>query len=936
MRSGCSTHSYIFAFHITDLVLYRSLTNTLRSDYVRLTWKLAQRGSDADPWNVSEDEEVDPASRYESERLQLSGGRATDVDTVFALLRCRSDGQQKVAVKGGALSISLSSALDPKNYLATVTLNLRALDASANLNFFKVNLNDRRGLDVGHLELRYVSQQRWVKVNKRKLTFLNGQRSTGVNSMVETSLNYATSTLDGKKDSTPSGQSSLCASEVSPRTDEFVMLFWNSTNTCFVKQHPDDYQLQLMLNFIKAPSCRATTTDTWSHTARSMDLDNASRTSRTNTISQFGESMVSGSRCGANSTVLSFPNLPQALTENSGLTPSSEFTTDYGDYNDDYTNRSSLSLMTDPGSIRLFDYLSEQNRIIQSQLARQFTVDTMTSSSWTQFTGDLSSVQTSGLRNYDRGSIPGLVYQPPSPHGDLSVTMDADRITQSRQEINDQPQFEIPAANERLVMRNVDGISPPTLDIFDRSTRHSTMDNLKDSGVGNAAPLPDVSIDVPPLDLKFNGIKSKSYSDVAGNHIGNNLLPLNGLMTKPGLHMNSSLSTVDARSIGNIAQPGNSYDWYNQADVDMLHGDVPGATHHDRRTNCESLHDTESHLDIVEDVNCSVIIESETPAAISDDMIDLDRFYVEEFDFSGTVGSARNSTINDFYNDIAAVGKKYIPPSPASSTHKGAKENLVSAVYNAITADISNLSVSDLGADHVECGLDLMTEALHDARALQIQQEKLSNDLLMNFYLQLLRCHSKRGVPQVMLMEEVIQRHFAAAELLHFLPPDYNSTVIRVSLDILVRQLGMSLPAGRPSSEEPQLGTDYVAPQGAAKFWEGTIQGIAEQRTVDFFVPLSECETYSEASDADPFMGNAPDDTRRQLAIRQLHALQDEMREELHSIDVRKLVYISRLNSKPTKKRGCGLTLLAVKLALYNVFCGRRKLQTETKHIVVV
>ncbi|ORM40730.1 uncharacterized protein BXIN_2369 [Babesia sp. Xinjiang] len=927
MRNGYSTHSFLFAFHVKDLVFDRFITNNIKSDYLRLIWTLSNRGNETDPWSPTEDDETDQGSTYSSPPFQVSGSSATDVDTAFSLLRCRRVSGQKLTVKGGALTIRIALDSDTKRCLASSSLNFRALNVASAINTTRINFSDRRGLDVGYLELMYVSQQRWVKVNKRKLSFLNAERSTGVNSVVATSLQYATSALDGKEETTPQDQGSGMGHQFTPRLDDFVMLFWNSTNTCFVKQHPDDYQLQLMLNFVRAPMCRTTTTDSCINTTRSFEVD--SNMGRSRTLSHYTESFHSGSRHGNSSEVLSFPNLRRALADNSGFTPTSEFTSEFGDYSEDYTHRSGFSLSQEPGSVRLYDYLSEQNRIIQSHLARQFTVDSMTSSSWTQISGDLS-VTAAATPHCDSTFIPTVA---------KSVPLELPQSASKKQAISGYTPPNIPMGHsmtDRMVTRNVEVSASTDMVGLEKDAGFYSVGDSRDSC---AKIVPQESLD------EKSCAGTMRYGDEVVDATLECLLPESQLVKKSVLCMNSSLSTVDEMTIchsGNMPQSFNSFDWYKQEDVDMLNHDslpLENERSHDRSHKCESLHETESHLDIVEDMNCSVVIETDTPTAISDDTIDLDRFYVEEYDFigaTGSMGSGCSSTINNFYTDDVDAGKRCIPPSPISSTHKGTKENLVSAVYNAITADITSLSVTDLGVDHVECTLDLMSEALHDARALQVQQERLSNDLLMNFFLQLLRCYSKKGVPQVMLMEEVIQRHFAAAELLHFLPTDYNPTVIRVSLDILVRQLGMSLPPGRPS-ETQQLGTDYVAPQTAVPLWGDTVRDdVVDRQTVDFFVPLSECDTYSEASEVDACFPPAQDDTRRQLALRQLQVLQDEMRVALNAVDPRKLVYISRLNSKPMKQRGCGLTLLAIKLALYGVLCGRRKIATENRQTVVV
>ncbi|EDO06295.1 hypothetical protein BBOV_II003400 [Babesia bovis T2Bo] len=932
--NSCSTHSYLFGFHITDLTLFESVSQTLRDDRLSLIWKIAQRSSDIDAYNLSTNDGCDPGCRCESSYSTLSNGSATSVDPIFCLLRCCNDGQDKVAVKGGALSISIVSPAESTKCLCTLKLNLRGINVSANLNFIRTNLFDRCGAVVGQITLRYVSQQRWVKINKRKLSFLNGDRDSSVNSMVETSLNYATSALNDKNVSTPLGNSRSCSIETS-HVDDFVMLFWNSTKICFVKQHPDDYQLQLMLKFMQSSSCRGTTTESWIQASSNMVFDDVSRLSRMNTVSNFNGSSHS-SEVLDNHVTLGFPDIPHAMAENSGITPVSELTSDLGVYNDDFSTRSGLSLMTDPGSVRLYDYLSEQNRIIQTTLTRQLTVDSMTTSSWTDFTGDISA-RASLLNNEvsvsrglnisipQSGPIQSSTMQLPLPIDKTDVSNDISSSVPLNK-TNDHPAI-LPSKEidtqmvkfNRLVMRNVETSDNGTHEIFKKLPNSTGVLKLSES---------DRHLSLSG-ETCFQPSKPTNYIDI-GSSKGVNVLKHG----EPYL-LSTSLSTIDPGPFeaGDVVQSHNSFDWYNEVDLLPCENFQVNGSLIDKCGTRVSLRDTESHLDIIEDAHCSVTVESDTPAAIADDLIDLDRFYVDEYDFSGAGGS---NTLNAFYSKEDNSATKV----PGVSTLKDGvtcnKDNLVSAVYNAITADISNMSLSDLGVEHVECNLDLISDALQDARALQFQQGKLSTDLLMNFYFQLLRCHSMRGVPQVMLMEEVIQRHFAAAELLNFLPTDYNSTVIRISMDILVQQLGMSIPGETQSTEDPQQGNGDVPSQIPSGFWKSAIDDANGRRKTDFVAPLSECDTYSEASDAAPLLSYDGVITQSQLASRHLESLQHEMHEQFQSVDLHKIMYLSRLDAKASKKRTCVMTLLAVRLALYRVFCGRRKLHAEVRQIMVV
>ncbi|GIX64458.1 uncharacterized protein BcabD6B2_38930 [Babesia caballi] len=957
-RNSYSTHSFLFAFHVKSVLLSSQERTGDDSLHVRLAWSLSPKGYERDPWAQQGDDGTHTGSNYTSAPFDLDGAGAKNVDTAFPLLQCHNGRGNKMSVQRGSLTVAVVVERDNNTCLAATTLDLSVLVIEATLNLISVHLKNRRGALVGSLELCYVSQQRWVKVNKRKLSFLNSDSSSCVNSVAETSANDATSVLEGTKQTTR-GQQEVTLKTLTPRADEYVLIFWNSANVCFVKNHPEDYQLQLMLNFVQTHLCRSSADQSGAEQNNTWDVSGASTMQRVESFSQTADSVISSSRAVPNSGILEFPDFGGERTAASEFTSTSPFISDFE--GTDSTGRSSASVVKEPGSVRLLDYLSHQDRIIQSHLTRQLSADASSSSSWTSCTWLSAGMPLPNVppRNAIRtptpviafsvtASTPATVYRdsanPPS-----CISSAFERLSEG-EEYSDLGDLSV--ANGiagRVVVRNPDAVAPLRLDdvqgLTNPHNRLNTDDRWHEGAFDTANSF--------ATRQKTQPVKDASFSrDTTGSTLPTSF-QFNSNALKHNACLKSSVSTVDSGSISPHAEVSKAIDWGRPEDAAVLSTVAPvsGKRAANHVVHHEELFGTGYDLDIVEDVHCSVVIEDVTPLAMADDFIDVNRFYAEDddylgaFDARGSLGSGRCSTINNFYMGCDDVDLDISEPSVGRASRGAPREalkgNLVSAVYNAVTAEISAMSVEDLGVDHAECSLDVMSDALNDARALQLQQDKMSNDLLMNFFLQLLHCYCQKGVPQVMLMQDVVQKHLSAASLMQFLPAEYNPTVIRVALDILVRQLGMSLPAGRPN--EAQLGTDYIAPQHAASGWpdpearSATIRDeLVQQRSFDLFASVSECETYSEVSTAEECFVPLPEVARREAALRRLHVVLDEMQRQIKTMDSRKLVYVSRMHSKPMKKRGCGLPLLAVKLALYHMFCGRRKLPTQVNTKVLV
>ncbi|GBE61588.1 hypothetical protein, conserved [Babesia ovata] len=975
LATGCfrtkvvrSTHFNFIGDHaVHDLPKELTLDPNVRTHdrirSTRLLWTISPRGCERNPWSSNDLGELPTGSTHMSEPFEIDSVVSNNVDTAFALLRCHLSGDHNTLAQNGTLTIDVVD--DTNNLcLASTSISLHILDVSSTINLRNVRLLDSRGLQVGSLELCYVSQQRWVKVNKRKLSFLNSQRSSGVKSVVETSANYATSALEGRKESTPNGQVGSGFQGLNDRADEFVLLFWNSTSSSFVKAHPNDYQLQLMRNFIRAPFCgesgvEDTSNDDHSSVAASVKVDNAR-------LPNNEGSIVSSARSDNRSDVLQLPDLQCANPAASGFTSSSEFASDFGD--DEGSCRSDMSHSADPGSVRLYDFLSHQDRIIQSQLTRQLSVDAMSSSSWTSCTRTAPSLtkQVPDGKRYTQGPIAATPFGITSPsHSLADLSMDTlSDISSVVNSIDDSTMYsdiDVSVTNgfrERVVLRQVDAITSPHRGLHDHLARHPygyKPGDIRGQASASYVNTAAVSFDTP-IRQKTHSLGDRKTEIGFGGFAGPRLIPDIPVGKKGGPCLNTSVSTVDIPSIDatdDQLAPLSSINWSAEGAMDSGETIMPfqGDNNGNGRQCSVYLRDTECQFDIVEDGHCSVVIEDTTPKVVPNDIIDVDRFYTDDsylfgaLHAAGSMGSDCSSTINNFYTAADGVefgtNESCMVREPTSSPCKPFKNSLLSAVYNAITADLSSLSVSDLGVDHAECSLDVMSEALTDARALQVQQERLSNELLMNFFLQLLHCYSQKGLLQVMLMEDVVQKHLSAADLMTFLPADYNPTVIRVALDILVRQLGMALPPGRP--DESQKGTDYVDPPQAPPTWKDQVlrnaamrDSTGDRRSMDKFCRLSDCETFSEVSYVEDCFQPTKELAHRQLVLRQFQAALQDMRQQMVAIDTRKLVYISRLHSKPIKKRGCRLSLLAIKIALYRIFCGRRKLAVRESHVILI
>ncbi|KAK1938415.1 hypothetical protein X943_001056 [Babesia divergens] len=949
-----SVHSWLFAFHVKEIAVHPSLKADIGSSSLKLLWELSDNISDLYGGKSNEKKENTLCSTHTSPSFEVDNDRVVNVDTAFALLQCRRTRMNKMGISSGGLNIRVVLDNDKDMLIASAAFDLRLLEVAATLNIHAFRLKDRNDAIVGSIDICYVSQQRWIKVNKRKLSFLNDQRTSGIKSMVETSAKYVTSALDGKEP-TPSTKEAVVLNALTPREDDFVLLFWNSTNTCFLKQHPDDYQLQLMLNFVRTPFVRdglmesSRTDERESHSDQTPSLDLPA------SFPQFSDFETSSSRPVPNSAVLQLPNIQCANTNNSAFTPTSDMVSDFTD--DDATMRSGLSPSTKSSSVRLYDYLSEQNMIIQSHLTRQLSVDAMSTSSWTSCsrmpaTKDISLPTMPNTTE----PIPAIAFSiVDSCTGNtgrtyMDVESDVSSVANSFRDIDMYSHMDDISFTNRssdiLFPRSKAITEFETSGPFDKHANniaHSASDPPRRMDAFVLGHTSDANYRDPmhqpsrPVKRVNNNVSSDGFEVPT-------FIPRFSKTQKTALAANASVSTFDSSSTCDPINPSRSFNSFElDVPVNSSHGIILSKDSVNKPldvcSNAESLLDTMSNLDIVEDMFCSVVIEDAGYAPVPATSIDVNRFYSEKDDFAGDfMGSTCNgsSTINNIYMDDAEMdnGISDLIRTVTLSPNSKNTNNLNTSIHNAIMADISSLSLSDLGVEYAECSLDVMSEALNDAKAMQIQQDRLSNELLLNFFLQLLNCYSQKGVPQALFMHNIVQKHLSAAELMKFLPENYNATVIRVALDILIRQLSMELPAGK--SDHVQLGTDYIMPQNTTNSNSRTVvrsetihNEMIERNSIDFFRPLSECETYSEASDADECFLPTKEVRQSQMRMQRFQNILHNMYQHVDEMDPRKLVYISRLHSKPLKKRGCNLSLLDMKIALYRVFCGRRKLATS-------
>lgn len=930
-----------------DLTVYPSLRGLSNSGPLQVKWELSNNVSDKFGAEIQVDDEPSPATTYITPEFYLINGKAENVDTLFSLLQCACSKDKKMEVMNGSMTAKLVKGGDHDSPLASVTFDLLTLHVAASLNLNKAQLRDNKGSIVGYIELCYLSQQRWIKVNKRKLAFLNDQAKDNLKSVVQTSANYATSTLEGNKESTPTARNTACFNKLTPREDDFVLLFWNSTNTCFVKSHPDDYQLQLMLNFVKTPFIKDGNPDM---SARSV-FSRAGSTSSANfelASSRFGRSARTEATPVMSSRELEYPEELRACVDQTGDTPSSEGESYYSDgFN---TMRSELLSERLPSHDRLYDFLSQQNEQIQSYMTSQLKVPATPSTPGTTQSKVAEAPEVPDMGNDADIIVPDIPLKGIDVQKDGAVGsyVDAESVSTGESNGNSVSDTYSDADDWCTTTR-----SPPRSVVrmgighySSQSPMNTHLDDVSKGGMplGKLLQLPTESFENAGMNLDNTSLKNV---DRDGFPIPTNA-PKVHKTQKTALIANASVSTFEGYSTREPQKSSSltslDLDCYldSARTIDEKQDGMLPLKGADAYSHADSAADSVSNLDIVEDMFCSVTVEGVKSARKYVKGTKLDRFYAEHdglvHDF--VAASADAGLLNKTSMDIDSHESELLL-KVATSGMKVRKHNLYNEVYNAIMADIDSCSMADLGIEHTECSLDVMSEALKDARAMQAQQGRLSDDLLLNFFLQLLSCYSQKGVPQIMYMQCVVQKHMSTSDLTTLLPEDYNSTVIRAALNILVGQLTMGLPT--EESEQTHIGTDYNAPQNAYGFPfkvsanSGTFSGsVLDAQSAAYLCPLSECETSSEGSEDCQFFLPTKELKNNQLRMQQFKNILDTIYTEVNEMDPRKLVYVSRLHSKPTKRRGCHLSLLALKLVLYRVFCGRRKLAERNSFSIKV
>ncbi|KAK2194881.1 hypothetical protein BdWA1_001228 [Babesia duncani] len=379
-------YSILMSFHVSGISLRPWIMKYMDNKPVYIHWRLCTDGTQ---YNESiNGNNGDLLLDWTSESFSLQKAKATNVDTAFIVAQIEAINKKKNILSNPVINIDIViNNVGTKSVLASAVCHVANCKVRSKLSMLTLKLKSKQGSFWGVIDLCYVSQQRWVKVSKQKLACFNKAN---------------------KSNSDASTPSSIASAPSSARSDqnEEIMIFWNSQNTCFVRQHEKDYQLQMMYNFI--------TTSNIVTSARTLSL--ISRTS--SIVSSSNGSVRTQSILNPpydSSRSFALPDSLGSISQSARVSITNELVNEESDAesDDSYYSKVSMTYISSQKSIEDDDIehmLSQQNECIQSTLTKQFSItsDSNNRILYTKRTYSedlLLNDETEDLRDVDNESI---------------------------------------------------------------------------------------------------------------------------------------------------------------------------------------------------------------------------------------------------------------------------------------------------------------------------------------------------------------------------------------------------------------------------------------------------------------------------------------------------------------------------------------------------
>uniref|UniRef100_A0A3B0NJQ8 Uncharacterized protein n=1 Tax=Theileria annulata TaxID=5874 RepID=A0A3B0NJQ8_THEAN len=932
-------NTVLLSLHVKKLTLKSWVTKYLDSVPLKLKWQLSSETADS-----SLKDELGVLRKWESESFKLDGNQALNIDTLF-LLAQTSPTNNSLTLNNIKITVSLCINNNSNVLVGTCTSNLENFRVRSKFNPHSFELMSENNIFVGYVDVFYVSQQRWVRINKASLPINN--KDTEYNTSPESNVNTITTNEDTDDDTTLSCSSTIntpfshensivsrdnsivshenTSFSNSNPDQEYVLIFWNSSNTCFVRNNPNDIQLQLLSMFIK--TCLVDGDSPNSQIP--FELEDIKPDHPFDIVNKFGSLAVRKiSQKHAKQFFTTGNSTPNTnSSEKLNTDDSTEFDIQHSSrvYSSSVPETERLMSnvdINDPGSF--YNFISRQNKQFQTLITKRILSPN-------------SSTNTSSL----------IDHSTPNTNKTNNTTKNVSTTSTNTVNLNGKKRYKVDEDNVKYNSLPQYAKSIDTVASLNDITHKTT--NTMTTGLVSYRNQSQASIDEEALTittLYTHSYNADKNSNGLGDYHSNVSLRLSVLdnpsvVDNPSvsednptvldhpdvLQGNSSVSDksevledkvveVDGEKLKvNKADLGSEI----KAEVHALTSSKSSITVYSIYSPKDYIEDNFSDLTSSSEVTSSFTSISPSPKHFTSNTANLANSInlTNSVNMVNGVPIDKTSRIDNYLNHVQNA---YYSPDPEydsvnilSNYPCGVKlevnrplfcENSL-LTFETITKDLQTIGELKSSADPELGSFDslLIFKALRDAQALKVQGQTLPTSAYLRFFLKYLRCYNLKRVPIVVYLQIITFKQLETMKRVCSTSDDILQ-FINIALEALIYELQVS--TNFYTSKQPENGF----------LFSNNLPQFNPQSPVDDYLFYEESSSVLSGDQFEIFEN-----------------ILCEMSKDVKTVNTRNLVYISRLNSPPVKSRGCIFRLAPLKIVLYRTFCGRRKL-ISNGHII--
>lgn len=873
-------NTLLFLLHAKRVILKPWVAEYLKEEPLKLKWEMQYDGFEPEQNLLLESE---------SEPFQLEKLEAENVDTVCLVTQTMNLDDKLVLNDKISLKLELVIGNSPHVLVGTAIYKLNTLKIRSQISPFSFELKNENDTFVGYVDVFYVSQQRWVKMHKNSLPMM-GKRNT------ESKDDDTTMSSDYFTDESPYSainDSPYSANDSSE--DDYVMIFWNSANTCFVRNHPNDVQLQELYTFVSSSLKNG-------HLNATIELN----------VRKDG---IGGQKEKLDSTLLK----PLTYTDAKTLMHISQSTPEVSSSNQN----------------------SQQSGDSSSKSALSFTIDDIQHS---------SRLYSSSLPSVERFLEKPVFNDPTSFYNYISRQNKHFQSILSKKFLSPSSRVEVSSTGKSAISEK----SPPRFGsklIKHTQSTIDTMSSFNKNLSGYSGPSIDtVTTDLVSLENKSscNAIDDITIGDAT---ITTTKTTFSNTTFNDKDQNSARLVSLTEHKLFNIHEnniaPMESQN--DTLDPQMLKGDyvssirdnyVPSMDEHYVTPICEKSVTVYSIFSPVSSIDESYsqdalydAMSSHGSASVFDEPIELPLDNLRSIDTLPSSLYYKSSFVSadSARKNVESIRNYFKQPQNAyyvsdqdidysqdmDYLHSRNDYGYLLCEHSILdlqmmVKDLFTLSNSNKpSAIGVRCSQETINNALEDAKLLKAQCEILPKAAIIKIFLKYLTFYASEMVPIASHLETITQKQLKTIKRISNNIDDVISYIDN-ALILLIRELRdmatnvvsiETLPfefmkRSHESGKEPQ--------------------GMHTSETYNFFI----YDTQTTETEVDDFEIDRPV-TDKNVALQNVITT---MYHEVGSIGSRRLVYVSKMHTIQTKSRGCLIRLATIKLAFYRTFCGRRKI----------